>query len=110
MSKKTQNRYTAEEKSKILKRHLVENEPLSGLCEEFNISPSTFYKWQKKLFENAPSALETQKPGRSSLKKLEQHKEELQAKISHKDEVLAEAKEALLLVRKLSGENSIKRG
>ena len=110
MSKKTQTRYTAEEKSKILKRHLVENEPLSELCEEFNISPTTFYNWQKKLFENAASALETQKPGRSPLKKLEQHNKELQAKLSHKDEVLAEAVEALLLAKKLSGENSINRG
>jgi len=65
MSKSKQTRYTAEQKTKILKRHLIENEPLSTLCEEFNISITTFHNWQKKLFENAPSVLESKRPGPS---------------------------------------------
>lgn len=110
MSKTNRQRYTAAQKSKILKRHLVEGEALSELCEEFDISPTTFYNWQKKLFENAPSALEAKKPGRNPLKKKEEQIKQLEAKLAHKDEVLAEAVEAMMLAKKLSGENSIKRG
>ena len=106
MSKKKQKRYSAEEKSKILKRHLVEGESLSVLCEEFGISPSTFYHWQRKLFENAPSVLESQRPGRSPLKRLEKENEQLKEKLQQKDQVLAEAVETMMLAKKLSGENS----
>lgn len=110
MSKNKTNRYTAEEKTIILKRHLVEQEPLSALCEEFNISPTTFYNWQKKLFENAPNTLQAKKPGRSPLKDKDDQIKELQAKLDHKDKVLAEAVEAMMLSKKLSGETSITRG
>jgi len=110
MSKTNRQRYTAEQKSKILKRHLVEGEVLSELCEEFNISPATFYNWQKKLFENAHNALEGKKPGRSPLKQKDEQIKQLQAKLSHKDQVLAEAVEAMMLAKKLSGENLKSRG
>ena len=33
--KKTRKHYTAEEKVAILRRHLVEQEPASKLCDEF---------------------------------------------------------------------------
>lgn len=110
MSKSKQTRYTAEQKTKILKRHLIENEPLSTLCEEFNISITTFHNWQKKLFENAPSVLESKRPGPSPLKQKEEQIKQLEAKLSQKDQVLAEAIEAMILAKKLSGENSTKRG
>ena len=106
MSKKTKKRYTAIEKTKILKRHLVEGEELSTLCEEFNISPATFYNWQKTLFENAPSVLESKRPGRNSAKQKDEEIKRLQEKLAHKDTVLAEAVEAMMLAKKLNGENS----
>jgi len=106
MSKNKRTRYNAEQKSKILKRHLVEGEALSALCEEFNITPTTFYNWQKKLFENASAALESGRSGPSPIKKLEIQNKELEAKLAHKDTVLAEAIEAMMLSKKLSGENS----
>ena len=106
MSKRAKTRYTAEEKSKILKRHLVEGEEISALCDEFNISPATFYNWQKKLFENAPSVLEAKRPGRSPSKQKDDEIKRLQEKLAHKDTVLAEAMEAMMLAKKLNGENS----
>lgn len=109
MSKRKKPRHTAEEKAKILKLHLVENIPLSQVCEDYHISPSTFYNWQKKLFENAPSLLAPS--GRSNPEKLKDAKiKQLEAKIEHKDEVLREAVEALVMSKKLNGENSTRNG
>lgn len=50
--KKQRKRYTAEEKVAVLKRHLLEQVPVSDLCEETGIHPTVFYRWQKDFFEN----------------------------------------------------------
>ncbi|MFO8057313.1 MAG: transposase, partial [bacterium] len=39
---KKQKRFTAEEKAKILRRHLVDRVAVSDLCEEHGISPTVF--------------------------------------------------------------------
>lgn len=54
MSKKPYRKVSEEDKVKALKRHLVEKEPVSKVCDELGVSPSLFYKWQQQLFEQAP--------------------------------------------------------
>lgn len=110
MSKRKKPRLSAEEKSKILKKHFVELIPVSQLCEDYGISPATFYNWQKKLFENAPSLLADKKSGPSSERLKEAKIKELEARIAHKDDVLREAVEALVMAKKPSGENSTGNG
>jgi len=107
---KRQQRHTAEDKAKILKLHLVEQVPLSQICEDFKISPTTFYNWQKKLFEHAPSLLAPSKPCPSLEKKKDEKIKSLEAKLAHKDDVLREAVEALVMSKKHSGENSTTNG
>ena len=51
MSKRKQ--FTSEQKVAIIRRHLVENVPVSDLCDELGIHASQYYNWQKQLFENA---------------------------------------------------------
>ena len=51
MKKKRYN-YRSEEKVAILKRHLVDKVPVSDLCEQYNLQPAVFYRWQKAFFEN----------------------------------------------------------
>ena len=84
--------------------------PLSQICEDHKISPTTFYNWQKKLFENAPSLLAASKPGRSPEKKKDDKIKDLESKLAHKDDVLREAVEALVMSKKHSGENSTNNG
>ncbi len=50
--KKARKHYTAEEKVAILRRHLLEKEPISTLCDELGLQPTVFYRWQKEFFEN----------------------------------------------------------
>ena len=57
--KKTRKQYTAEEKVAILRRHLLDQEPISKLCDEVGLQPTVFYRWQKEFFENGAAAFQT---------------------------------------------------
>jgi transposase-like protein len=56
--RKQRKNYTNQEKVFILKRHLVDREPLSDLCDKYNLQPTVFYRWQKEFFENGAFAFE----------------------------------------------------
>ena len=43
--------YTGEEKLAILRKHLLEGVPVSGICDEHELQPTVFNRWQKQLFE-----------------------------------------------------------
>ena len=57
--RKARKHYTAAEKVAILRRHLIEKEPVSAICEGLELQPTVFYRWQKELFENGAAAFET---------------------------------------------------
>ena len=57
---KLRKHYTGEEKVAILRRHLLEHEPISNLCDELGLSPAVFYRWQKEFFENGAAAFQRQ--------------------------------------------------
>ena len=56
--KKQRKHYTPEEKVAILRRHLLDKQPISKLCDELGLQPTVFYRWQKEFFENGASAFE----------------------------------------------------
>ena len=56
--KRPRKHYTAEEKVAILRRHLLDKEPVSSLCDELGLQPTVLYRWQKELFENGPAAFQ----------------------------------------------------
>ncbi|MBF0383517.1 MAG: transposase [Magnetococcales bacterium] len=95
---KKRKRYTYEEKAIILKRHLLEKEAISDLCDEIGIHPTMFYKWQRALFENAAATLAGEK---GSHRRQEQRKiAALEAKLLVKNEVLAELMEEHIALKK----------
>lgn len=97
MRKKRKN-YTAQEKVFILKRHLVNQVPVSDLCDEYNLQPTVFYRWQKEFFENGASAFEKTNAKR---KKAEQKRiAQLEAKLQTKNEVLSELMEEHVQLKK----------
>ena len=57
--KKQRKQYAPEEKVAILRRHLLEQEPVSKLCDELGLQPTVFYRWQKEFFENGAAAFQT---------------------------------------------------
>lgn len=100
MRKKRKN-YTAQEKVFILKRHLVDRVAASTLCDEYNLQPTVFYRWQKEFFENGATAFEKEN---SRQKKAEQKRiEQLEAKLQVKNEVLSELMEEHVQLKKELG-------
>ena len=82
-------KFSAEEKVRILRRHLLDKVPVSDLCDEHGLHPTLFYRWQKELFENGAAAFERRGDarGRGHERKVAALKE----KIAHKDEVIRTA-------------------
>lgn len=95
-------RFSSEENVKILRRHLLDQVPVSDLCEEIGIRPAVFYRWQKEFFENGAAAFD-RKSGKKE-KKLEQKISKLQNKITYKDGVIAEIMEDHIHLKKNLGE------
>ena len=48
--KKERKHYTPEETVAILRQHLLNKEPISKLCDELDLQPTVFYRWQKEFF------------------------------------------------------------
>jgi transposase-like protein len=46
--KKQRKHYPPEEKVAILRRHLLDKEPISNLCDELRLKPTVFYRWQRR--------------------------------------------------------------
>jgi len=87
--KNTRRQCTAQEKVKILRLHLLEQKPISDICDDYGLHPTVFYRWQKEFFEHGAAAFERNKNG-SVHRKLEKENAWLKAKLAHKDEVIAE--------------------
>src|SRR4030042_1920231 len=95
-------RLTGEEKVRALRRHLVDKEAVSEICEKEGIQPTQFYNWQKQFFENGATAFERQ-DGKKSRREAERVAA-LEAKLRKKDEVLAELMEEHVALKKRFGE------
>ena len=108
MSKKKRSRrhHSPEQKAAILRRHLVDKVPVSDLCDEYKLQPSLFYTWKRQLMENLPAAVESlggrKKPSREA--ELERRIAVLEAKLTKKDNVIAEISEEYVALKKELGE------
>jgi transposase-like protein len=100
--KKTRNNYTGEEKVAILRRHLLDQEPISKLCDELGLQPTVFYRWQKEFFENGAAAFQTK--ARTNHPAEQERIHYLEKKIQVKDEVLAELMAEHIALKKSLGE------
>jgi transposase len=41
-----------------LRPHLLDQEPISKLCDELGLQPTMLYRWQKEFFENGAAVFE----------------------------------------------------
>jgi len=100
MKRKRRN-YTPGEKVIILKRRLVDRVPVSDLCDEYNLHPTVFYRWQKEFFENGSAAFE-RNPSLEKRKDSDKIKA-LEQKLQRKHEVLSELMEEHVRLKKVLG-------
>ncbi len=101
---KQRRHFAGTEKVAILKRHLLDKVPISDLCDELGLYPNQLYAWLKEFFENGHAAFDN---GRKT-KAVEDAKDKkidfLEAKLTRKNEVLAELMEEHTLLKKSLGE------
>ena len=105
--RKERRNYSAQEKIAILRRHLIEKVAVSDLCEQYQLQPTVFYRWQQELFENGAAALE-RKRGRNGSEgqasRAHEHKiAQLETRLQQKNEVLAELMEEHVKLKKTLG-------
>ena len=97
--------FSGSEKMAILREHLIDKVPISAVCDKHGLQPAMFYQWQKKLFEEGAAVFE-QPRGKSSRQQAAETRriEALEAKVTEKNEVLAELmSEHVALKKRLAG-------
>lgn len=92
------------DKVAVLKRHLLEKVPVSQLCDELKIAPTLFYRWLKEFFENGHAAFDNGRKSKAVEDAKDRKIEHLEAKLTRKNEVLAELMEEHTQLKKELGE------
>jgi transposase-like protein len=98
---KERRHWKTEDKVKALRKHLIEKVTVTKICDEMDLAPSQYHRWQEQLFLNAQLALEGKRAERTQDQK---KVEKLEQKIRQKDEVLAELMAEHLALKKELGE------
>lgn len=89
----------------MLRRYLVEQVPISKICEENGVEVSIFYRWQKQFFENGAAAFnKTERKNSNEVSQLEEKVSKLEEKLLRKNEVLSELMEEHIKLKKELGE------
>ena len=95
---------TPPQKIAALKRHLLEGVPVSTICDELDIAPTLFYRWQKELFESGHVVFENGRKAKAVEDAKDEKIQKLEAKLQRKNEVMAELMEAHTQLKKNLGE------
>lgn len=108
MSTSKRRQFTPDEKAAIVREHLVEKVEVSALCEKHNLQPSVFYLWRSQLFENLASALQDRRvarhdPQQQAVEAERRKVAQLEARLAHKDRVIAQLAEENISLKKGDG-------
>ena len=103
MSKRKHRQFTPDEKVAILRLHLLEQKPISEICEANALQPSVYYRWQKQFFEQGTAAFNSVNSEKTQVTKLKQQVATLQGKLQTKNEVLSELMEEHVMLKKKIG-------
>ena len=106
-SSRSRRQFTTEQKVALLQRHLVDKEPVSKICDENQLQPSVFYQWMRQALGNLGAALgppASSEPNKRE-KELVAKTKELEAKLTKKDNVIAEISAEFVALKKELGES-----
>ncbi len=99
--KRQRKQYTSEEKVSILRKHLLEREPVSDVCDEYGLQPTVFYRWQKQLFEQGAVVFKHTRG--TEISRLKREVARMEEKLVKKNEVLGELMEEYVGLKKELG-------
>ena len=100
MNKQPRRHFSGTEKVAILKRHLLDKVPISNLCDELQLYPNQVYGWLKEFFENGHAAFDNGRKTKAVEDAQQKKIEQLEAKLTRKNEVMAELMEAHTVLKK----------
>jgi len=106
MSKETKKSASPAFKLTVLKSHFLEKAPISDLAEKNNLHPSSIYNWAQHLFTHGAIAFERrndQVTGSGAVARLQKRINELEAKLTQKNELVAELLEEHVKLKKELG-------
>jgi transposase len=97
---KKRRQYTSEQKCKAVRRHLIDDEPISSICEELGIQVNLFYKWKKVYLDEGHRVFDNQPKSHHKNSKEAQ----LQERLKQRDGVINELIRELVIAKKNIGE------
>jgi transposase len=99
--------WTGEQILAILKRHHIDKVEVSKICQDEQIQPSQFYRWQAQLFTQGAAVFQRKNGDGARRERLDaqQKIEALEEKLSKKNEVLSELMEEHVRLKKELGES-----
>jgi transposase-like protein len=100
---KQRRHFEGTQKVAILKRHLLDKVPISDLCDELGLYPNQVHNWLKEFFENGHAAFDNGRKDKARENANVQKIQQLEAKLTRKNEVMAELMEALTEEKKRNG-------
>jgi transposase len=87
----TSKHFTPAQKAEIVRRHLSGKEPMSNLADKFGAQPSQIHNWVKQVLEQAERAFQAGLGRPVNFDNVKDRKiGQLEAKLAHKNEVIAE--------------------
>jgi len=101
----TRRQLSGSEKMQILRLHLLEHKPISEVCQQYDLNPNLFYRWQQELFEHGVAAFERTNHGVEdrAAQRLQKENAQLKARLASKDEVIAEIMAEQVRLKKTLG-------
>jgi transposase len=101
----TRRQFSGQEKMQILRLHLLEHKPISEVCQQYDLNPNLFYRWQQELFEHGAAAFERTSNGVEDrvAQKLQKEIVQLKTRLASKDEVIGEIMAEQVRLKKTLG-------
>lgn len=101
---KTRRHFNADQKAQVVRRHLSGKEAISDLADELGVQPSQIHNWVKQVLDQADKAFQrTTGNGRVEEAK-DRRIQQLEAKLTTKNEVISELMEENVKAKKEFGE------
>ncbi|MCI0654618.1 MAG: transposase [Methylococcaceae bacterium] len=90
--------WPAEEKVGMIRKHLLDGIAVSDLCEENQLNPNLFYRWQKEFFDGGAAAFA--KDSNRQVAELKKQLAVTKEQLSRNNEVLAKVTEEYVQCKK----------
>lgn len=102
---KQRRHFTAEQKAAIVRRHLADKKPVSDLADEYGVQPSQIHAWVHQVLAQAERAFDRGTGQRKTQARADERKiTQLEAKLTTKNEVIAELMQEHVQLKKELGE------